>query len=192
MQPNTDPFWTLVKNEQAKAVAFCRKLTGSHDDGDDLYQDSLVTALRKFETLRDTSAFRSWLYRIISNRYKNSLRRNWKNRFLPLTGEVADQIGTGNPTAAHSARRILETALVKLTAEERSLIILFELEGWTIRELAHLMNRKESAVKVRLHRIRKKMRRAIEKHQAQANQKKVRKHKVGEDGICVAAKSGAK
>jgi DNA-directed RNA polymerase specialized sigma24 family protein len=57
---NRDLFWTFLEAEHAKAEAFCRKLAGNREDGDDLYQDALLAAMRKFRTLRDPKAFRPW------------------------------------------------------------------------------------------------------------------------------------
>ena len=82
-------FWKLVEPEHLKIRAFCRKLMRDRDDGDDLYQESLVCALASFKNLKEEKSFRPWLYRIVINRFKNLRRRAWWKRFVPLTPEIA-------------------------------------------------------------------------------------------------------
>jgi RNA polymerase sigma-70 factor (ECF subfamily) len=156
MDRHRDLFWELLEAEHPRFRAFCRRLAGDRNRGDDLCQDSLVAALRRFDTLRDKSLFRAWLYRIVVNRYRNS-RRSWR-RWLRLT-ESNHGNGSGpDPGAHHDAKRTLELAMRSLTPDERALISLHELEGWSVRDLVALTGRSESALKVRLFRIRRCMR----------------------------------
>lgn len=151
-------FWRLLEPEHAKAEAFCRKLAGGRDDGDDLYQDALVSALSAFEQLRDLDSFRPWLYRIIVNQFRNRTRSGWFRRRQPLTDEVVQSHRTEHPESKLAARRTLSRALARLSATDRALVVLFELEGWSIRELAGMTGKSETAIKARLARARSKMR----------------------------------
>ena len=181
-------FWKLTEREHLRARAFCRKLMGNREDGDDLYHDTLVTALPKFSQLRDRSAFRPWLYRIAVNGYKNRLRRPWWRRLTPLTADIAESVSSGNPEAVLAARRRLEWAFRAINPEDRALVTLFELEGWTINELAELFGSKEGAVKVRLSRARGKMREAIVRRFHQSTTGRYMPVAESEDGLCVAVK----
>ena len=57
-----------------------------------------------------------------------------------------------------TTRRWLNRALSKLKPEDRALIILFELDGWTVTELARIYRKPEGTIKSRLARARQKMR----------------------------------
>ena len=184
-------FWKLTEPEHLRARAFCRKLMGNREDGDDLYQDALVKALSRFQDLSDHTAFCAWLYRIVVNTFKNRLRRPWYRRLLPLTVEIEDRVGGEDPAEGHAAKRTLRRAFRHLTPAERALVTLFELEGWSIGELAELHGANEGAIKVRLSRVRLKMRTALIKHAARSAAKAKVKTKTCEDEICVAAKPGA-
>ena len=190
METKKNLFWKLVETEHLKARAFCRKLTGNRDDGDDLYQDTLVAALLKFDNLREITAFRSWLYRIIINRYKNIIRQPLWKRLTSMSEEIEDSIGSNNPSAAYTARQRLEVAFKVLNPEEQALITLFEMEGWTISELAALYDKREGNIKVRLSRTRKKMRDAIIKHLSETGEQRTIKTLKSEVNICVATKPG--
>lgn len=161
---NNDLFWTILEAEHAKAEAFCRKLAGNREDGDDLYQDAVLTAMRKVRSLRDPNAFRPWLYRIMVNTFKNRVQGPWWRRRVALTPELSDARVSADPSEAYAARRWLVRGFTALKPEDRALITLFELEGWTIDELAKLKRRPTGTIKARLARARKKMRKAIEDH----------------------------
>jgi RNA polymerase sigma-70 factor (ECF subfamily) len=157
-------FWRLLEPEHSKAEAFCRKLMQNRDEGDDLYQDSLLLAMRKFDSLRDNDSFRPWLYRIIVNSFKSRHRRSWWRRHATLTPKLMESRTTGDPDGQLTARRWLERAFAGLTPEERTLVTLFELEEWTIAELAGLYRISSGAVKARLFRSRRKMRKELRRY----------------------------
>ncbi len=181
-------FWNLVEPEHLKVRAFCRKLSGDRHDGDDLYQDALVSALTGFGSLKNEEAFRSWLYRIVINRYKNRYRRPFWKRFVPLTNEISESVAGKNEAVLHGARRRLEIAFGAISPEEKGLITLFELQGWSISELALMTDKTEGNVKVKLSRIRKKMREALSRYLNEPSQRELRKLLTSEDEICVVTK----
>jgi RNA polymerase sigma-70 factor, ECF subfamily len=154
-------FWTLLEAEHPRAEAFCRKLAGNRTDGDDLYQDSLLSAMKKFDKLRLRTAFRPWLYRIMVNTYVSSRRGPWQRKRAQLTTEILDTLSAGDPSDEYAARRWLEIAMKTLSAKDRALVTLFEIEGWSVAELAELEGRPTGSIKSRLSRARQKMRQAI-------------------------------
>ncbi len=164
MDSANDRFWSLLEPEHPKAESFCRRLCGSKEDGDDLYQDTLLTALRKFGQLRDSSSFRPWLYRILVNSYRNRCRSPWRKRRKEMDDDALANLQKYDPTDRHVARRWLKRALAVLSPQDRALIVLFEIEGWSISELAQLSRRSDSAIKARLSRIRRKMRKALARY----------------------------
>ena len=136
MKPMTkELFWELLEPEHKRAEGFCRKLCGSRDDGDDLYQEALLAAYQGIESLRDKLAFKSWLYRIIITRHRNMVRQPWWKRRTTLTAKQADT-KSFDPSEQFSSRRWLKRAFEALKTEERALIVLFEIEGWSVAELA--------------------------------------------------------
>ena len=154
-------FWRLLEPEYHGAMQFCRKLAAGRERGDDLFQDSLVAALTRFKGLRDDQAFRPWLYRIIVNTFRSKTRRPWWKRRVSLTEELEISLTVDDPLDAHTARRWLRRAMQVLSPESQALITLYELEGWSIAELASMHQLSEGSVKARLFRARKKMRKAL-------------------------------
>lgn len=161
MNRHRDLFWKQLEPEHRRARAYCRKLTGNRDDGDDLYQDALVCALSGFGRLRDPDAFRPWLYRIIINAFKNRVKQPWWKRALPL-GRTVDESAIGDdPGPRRAARRRLDVAFRAISPEDRALVTLFELEGWTAEEIAEATGKAAGTIRVRVKRARDRMRQAL-------------------------------
>ncbi|MFH2054846.1 MAG: RNA polymerase sigma factor [bacterium] len=164
MAEDKDLFWKLVEPEHLRARAFCRKLLRNREDGDDLYQDALVRALTRFGSLREQSAFRAWLYRIIISTFKNRRRSLRSRAELNSSSEVLDRAVGEESEAVEAARRRVEIALQALRPRERALVTLRDLEGWSLPELAAMMNRSEGALRVALSRAHRKMKKRLQKY----------------------------
>ncbi|MEM9489770.1 MAG: sigma factor [Myxococcota bacterium] len=61
-------------DDEARAMA--RRLCRSRADGDDLFQESALRAMRKLHTPRDESRFRWWFYRVLFSVHRNRVRRD--------------------------------------------------------------------------------------------------------------------
>jgi RNA polymerase sigma-70 factor (ECF subfamily) len=181
-----DLFWKLLEREHPKAEAFCRKLTGNKEDGDDLYQDVLLAAWKKFHKLREIDSFRPWIYRIIVNRFKSLYRFNRRRRSR-FDAASYSEIRSYDPSNALDARLLLRRLLSVLPPDDRSLVTLYELEGWRIEELGKMFGKPSGTIKSRLSRARKKMKGEILEGLSQEE----RLHLIDGSKICVAAKQNA-
>ena len=150
------------------ALATARRLCRSRAEGDDLYQDTVLRAFDKLHTLRDESRFRSWFYATLLSRHRNRYRSAfWKRRVpydqaFPDGAEPVGEDGRERDAEAVRARRATE-ALAALDAAQREAVVLFEIDGFTIEEIADLQHASVSAVKSRLVRGREKLRRYYER-----------------------------
>jgi len=175
MEDGSARFRRLIEPVHDKALAFARCISRSRSDGDDLFQEALVRALVKLDALREDGAFRSWLYRIVITVHRNRCRRAFWSRFLPLgTDAESDdhrahisgsdyRTSDWSPDAAEATQRA-RTALAALPVVQREAIVLFEIEGWQVDEIAEIQAVSASAVKSRLARGRERLR-AFYEHQ---------------------------
>jgi len=152
-------------HEQAQVTA--RRLSRSIEDGNDLYQETLLRAFDRLPGLRDEAHFRSWFYAILLHRHRSRQRGAFWRRFLPWDeafpkGAEPSAGETGPPGASREARRAVE-ALAALPAEQREAIVLFEVDGFSIEEIARLTGASVPAVKSRLTRGRERLRRHYER-----------------------------
>lgn len=163
MNMNRDQFWRLLEPIHPEAASFCRKLAGDRSEGDDLYQEALLTAVSRFHTLKDVNAFRPWLFRIVINRFRNRCRGWWWRRRLSLTSDLPEITGTYDPRWQYDLNRWLDRALGQLSPEDRAIVVLHEVEGWTTEELASLFGKPRGTIKTRICRAKRKMRRWLER-----------------------------
>lgn len=163
MTMENERFWKLLEPIHDSAAAFCRKLTGSYDDGNDLYQDALMTAVRKFDTLNDIGAFKAWLFRILINKFKNHSRSFWRRNRVNLTPEMIETGPSTDPREDFKTLRALSALLSILSAEDRAIVVLHEIDGWPIIEMAGVLKMPEGTIKTRLFRARQKMIKSVRK-----------------------------
>lgn len=158
----------LLRPFHDQAAATARRLSRSTEDGDDLFQETVLRAYEKLSTLRDESRFRPWFYSVLLSVHRNRSRRGFWRRFLPLERkdgkdiEVAGEDGASWDEERRGAERVSK-ALAGLPPEQREAVVLFELEGFSVEEIAALQKASVSAVKSRLSRGRERLRRHYER-----------------------------
>jgi len=159
----------LLEPFHGQAAATARRLCRSPADGDDLYQEAVLRAYEKLHTLRDSSRFRSWFYATLLSRHRTRARRAFWRRLLSWEQAFPDGEGPEGMTGEDWADRIrgddrAARALATLAAEQREAIVLFEIDGYSIEEIAAMQQASIPAVKTRLARGRVRLRRWYERH----------------------------
>lgn len=156
MEPRRQRFHRLIVPRHDAALAFARGLCRSRADGDDLFQAALMRALDKLDDLRDDDAFKAWFYRILVSVHRNRCRVAFWRRLVPFVDDRRDPEPPIDEALGGAARARL--ALATLPPEQRETIVLFEIEDWTVDEIAALHQVSTSAVKSRLARGRDRLR----------------------------------
>ena len=141
-------------------------------EAEDLTQDVFLQAHRKLGTLRDPDAVTSWLYQIATHVCYDRFRRSSRQpRLEPL--DSSGSVGTGSEGDREdetSLDRVLERAemsacvrsfLEDLSDEYRHVILLHDVEGLTNAEIAEMVGASLDAIKIRLHRARRKLQAAL-------------------------------
>lgn len=150
------------------AARTARRLSRSVEEGDDLLQEAVLRAFDRLPTLRDDSRFRAWFFAVLLSIHRNRSRRSFWKRFLSLDARREagfDPPGEDGGRAAELRRRAQRAAraLASLSPEQREAVVLFEMEGYSIEEVATLQQSSIPAVKTRLSRGRERLRRYFEK-----------------------------
>jgi DNA-directed RNA polymerase specialized sigma24 family protein len=100
------------------------------------------------------------------------------------------QLVEQNPVDRYTARRWLARALQATTPHEQALVVLHELEGWSIEELAQVYRKSAGAIKAQLFRARRKMKKCLDQYLAAADSRRDLMDTSERDITCVAARSG--
>jgi RNA polymerase sigma-70 factor, ECF subfamily len=158
----------LLTPIHARAAGMARRLAGSAHDGDDLFQEAVLRALAALPALRDPGRFGSWFTTILLNVHRNRSRRGFWRRLVSLGRDeapAAEPVGEDGHAWEEERLRAARAsrALATLPAVQREAVVLFELEGYSIEEIAALQEVSPSAVKSRLARGRARLRRTYER-----------------------------
>lgn len=135
---------------------FCRARVYGNMEYRDLMNDTLLVAFEKFDTLRSNKAFLSFLFSISVRILSNNNRKKKEDYVIKEEQFVTIKDENAN-TQMDAEIHFLYQALAKLNDNQRESIILFEITGLSIKEIALVQNASQSAVKLRLRRGRKKL-----------------------------------
>ncbi|NNK80008.1 MAG: RNA polymerase sigma factor [Flavobacteriales bacterium] len=134
---------------------FCRARVYGEMDYGDLMNETLLIAFKKFEDLRNKQAFLAYLFTIAVRVLSSSNRKKKTERFH--TGTETTVIDPNARTDRDMEVEILHKALAQLPDAQRESLILFEINGFSIKEIAAIHEVRESSVKQRLRRGRIKL-----------------------------------
>jgi RNA polymerase sigma factor (sigma-70 family) len=156
MKEKQEAFLALYEPIHNRFERFCRARVFGDMDFRDLMNDTLLVAFEKFDTLRSDGAFLSFLFSISVRILGNYHQKKRENRFEQEDHilEILDK--STNPQVAADVH-YLHSALAQLSEDQRECIILFEISGFSIKEIVEIQGASASAVKQRLKRGREKL-----------------------------------
>jgi RNA polymerase sigma-70 factor, ECF subfamily len=134
---------------------FALSITSDTRDAEDLVQETYLRACRKFEQFEFGTSCKAWLFRIMRNIAIDRVR---KKDPLSATGNKActDELASMQVQTDHLACAIdIKKAFSALAPEYRMVVLLKDIEGFTYREIAGILNFPIGTVMSRLHRGRK-------------------------------------
>jgi len=152
---NTAAFEVLASRYQARLLAHCHHIVGSHEDAEDVVQEVFAAAFRAIMADERPINVRPWLYLIARNRSLNHLRRAQPIGEDAMEAELADG---GESTADKVERaeefRILVTDVQRLPETQRTALLLREIDGLSLEQVADAMQTTVPSVKSLLVRAR--------------------------------------
>jgi RNA polymerase sigma-70 factor, ECF subfamily len=190
-----DTFERLVETHRRGIHAHCYRMLGSLHDAEDAYQEAMLRAWRALPRLREDAAARAWLYRIATNVCLNAIARR-PRRVLPADygpawsvgdepGEPSEESlwlepypdseldsGYAAPDARYEQREAIELAFVAalqhLHAQQRAVLILRDVLGFSAAETAVSLDTTSAAVNSALQRARKSVEERLPERSQQA------------------------
>ena len=152
-------FHDLLEPQIPRLRRYSRALTRDTQRADDLVQDTLVRALMKQDRWEPGTNLRAWLFTLMHNQYVNNVRRaNREAGTIDIDDVSSSLVATTDPTASRQLYE-LERALGQLAAEQREVILLVGLEGFSYEDAAKVLAVPVGTVRSRLSRGRESLRR---------------------------------
>ena len=157
---NLHGYEQLYRWQGSRMKNLARNLLGSPTDAEDAVQETFLKIQRSINSFRGQSSFVTWTFRILVNTC-HDLRRSRLRRKDHASDDV-DSLPPGDvpraPVAHPSLRMALERALQRLTAHQRDVFLLYEVEGFRHAEIAGMLEISETASKNTLFQAKKNLR----------------------------------
>ncbi|MFE1595542.1 RNA polymerase sigma factor [Nocardia sp. NPDC058705] len=153
-----DSIAALVSGAHPHIQRFAHSLCATTEDAEDAAQEALIILYRKIGMLRASGALASWMFRIVRN---ECLRR------ARLAGRITLQHNVAVASAEEEVLRRLEAgrvaaAVAALPADQRSVLIMRDIQGYSGRMVADALGLSTAAMKSRLHRARAAIQQALQ------------------------------
>jgi RNA polymerase sigma-70 factor (ECF subfamily) len=159
----------IFEGDYQRIFRYIMSMVRDTAEAEDLTQETFLRAYRRRDSLQDEGAQTAWLYRIATNVCLDRLRQY--ARRAPMESETdLDQVDIAEPDTP-SLQQVIErdemsacvqSYLNRLSDSYRAVILLHDMHELTSPEIAQLLGESLSAVKIRLHRARRKLGTALE------------------------------
>ncbi len=169
-------FGSLVELYKDKIYSYVSRMLQDPSEAQDVTQEAFVRAYEALPSFRGASSFRTWLYRIASNLAIDSVRgrkrrgRNAISLDQPLDteeGELAPQLpeesrGPAEEALSQELQQEVQEAILELSPKLRPVLILYDLQGMSYREIAQTLGCPLGTVKSRLFNARNQLKDILE------------------------------
>ena len=153
-------FSAIVSKYQNMVFTIVLKMVENREDAEDITQEIFIKVFKSIQQFREDSEFSTWLYRIAYNATLSELRKrklfftSIDDDFIAINESFTDE---ENNEETEIKLQYLEKAMKKLPPDEIFLLTLHYIDRQSVENISRISNLTVSNVKVKLHRIRKKL-----------------------------------
>ena len=163
---DVDKLATLFERNHKRLFNFFLRTTGSRPSSEDLVQEVFMRMLKYRHTFRSGSEFAPWMYQMARNASADHFERVGREPIVPSAdGELPERPAAGRSAAEELVREEtaarVRAALLRLPPEKREVLVLSRYELLRYEEIAALLGCSVGAVKLRVHRALKDLRRML-------------------------------
>ncbi|MCR4727908.1 MAG: RNA polymerase sigma factor [Lachnospiraceae bacterium] len=141
----------VIENYSNMLYRICFVILKNEQDAQDVLQETFLAYMTKRPVFHSEEHKKAWLIRVSQNKCKEFLRFHKKHAAIPLE-EVEESIGITNGLDIEDREKL--NLIWNLNVKLKSVVILYYVEGYSVKETAIILNISEVAVKKRLQRAR--------------------------------------
>ncbi len=169
VQGDADAFGVLFTRNRDRLWAVALRTMGNPEDAADGLQDGMIAAYRRAASFRGDAAVTTWLHRVVVNACLDRIRAAKVRRAEPLPDDLDDHRGSlvtassygpddpADAAVADDRRRQVLAALATLPADQRAALVLVDMEGYPVAEVAVMLDCAVGTVKSRCSRGRARL-----------------------------------
>ena len=170
LEGDTTALASVVEKYKRMVYRLAVQITKSHEDANDVMQETFLKVYESISTFRKESTFETWLYRIVVNQALNLVKRRERRRESSLSTADETDIrldlrrnvnSVDNPhldVEKKELQKWVTRAVDSLPVKHRTVVLLHEFEGLTHPQIASILDCSEGTVRSRLHYARSKLR----------------------------------
>ena len=171
-------FAEIVLHYQKKVFNIAYRMLGNMEEAKDLAQEVFISVFESIKGLREEAKFDTWLTQVTLNHCRNRWKYLRRRRYFnsdslddPLEtedGTIPRPIydPTENPETLYEKKviqQVIQRGLLKLREDQRELIVLRDLQGFSYEEIGKMFGLPEGTIKSKLHRARADLKETLEK-----------------------------
>jgi RNA polymerase sigma-70 factor (ECF subfamily) len=155
-----EAFEELVERTRRRVFTLAFRLVGDRHEAEDVAQEAYLRMYRGLPGFRGDSSFDTWMYRITANAAVSHMKR--RGRFGDVVDDPDMVVRVPDPGSADPVDRDeIQRALGALSIPQRTVLLMKDAYGFSCQEIADELGVTEGAVKVRLHRARKRLKEIV-------------------------------
>ncbi len=156
-------FEKLYRNNRDRIYGLLWRICGGDAAlAEDLLQEAFIRAWQKLDSFRGESRFATWLHRLSLNIALSDRRIRLRRAGCEVDmDEVAERTAIGDRDIVADKRMDLERAIARLPERARTVLVLYDIEGYRHAEIAAITGMAVGSSKAQLHRARKLIREAL-------------------------------
>ena len=166
-QGDVSAFEQLVRTHQKRVLSIVAGILRWNEDVEDIGQQVFLKVFLALKRFDGRSSFSTWLYKIAVNETYDYLRKKKARKLVyeaDISAEQEERLTSSVPDERHApaderseAHQAVERLLAELSPDERLMIVLKEVEGYSVEEISEAMGVNPNTVKVRMFRARRRL-----------------------------------
>jgi len=158
MADSRGAFDRLLGDLRPKLHRYCARMTGSVIDGEDVVQEALAKAIEAFPDAGAIDHVEGWLFRIAHNAALDFLRRRVRENATRSDEDLEMVVDPVSGARDHQIAAASLRTFMRLPVAQRSAVVLMDVLGYSLDEIAGIVNLSVAAIKAALHRGRARLR----------------------------------
>lgn len=149
---DTEAFARLYEQVYQDMYRFALYILKDHHDAQDVVSDTVADAFAAMGKLREASAFRGWIFKILTNKCKRKLKE-----YVDRPGELTEDMPEQTSRRGMDEHAAVRSLFFSLAEEERIIIAMHLFGGYSSREMASMLHMNENTIRSKESRALKKM-----------------------------------